>query len=55
MTAFVKLFGRLHDDPIRTRRQQAYEKHRWTKSREVERLERWRDYGAAGSARLMGP
>ena len=37
-TAFVKLFGRLHDDPIRTRRRQAYEKHQWTKSREVERL-----------------
>src|SRR5688572_29099800 len=35
---FVKLFGRLHDDPIRTRRRQAYEKHQWTKSREAARL-----------------
>jgi len=34
----VKLFGRLHDEAIRTRRRQAYEKHQWTKSREVERL-----------------
>ena len=34
----VKLFGRLHDDPIRTRRRQAYEKHQWTKSREAARL-----------------
>jgi hypothetical protein len=37
-TALVKLFGRLHDDPIRTRRRQAYEKHQWTKSREAARL-----------------
>jgi len=34
----VKVFGRLHDDPIRTRRRQAYEKHQWTKSREAARL-----------------
>jgi hypothetical protein len=34
----VKLFGRLHDDPIRTRRRQASEKHQWTKSREAARL-----------------
>jgi hypothetical protein len=37
-SAFVKLFGRLHDEPIRTRRRQAYEKHQWTKSREAARL-----------------
>ena len=37
-SALVKLFGRLHDDPIRTRRRQAYEKHQWTKSREAARL-----------------
>jgi hypothetical protein len=35
---FVKLFGRLHDDPIHTRQRQAFEKHQWTKSREVGRL-----------------
>ena len=34
----VKLFGCLHDDPIRRRRLQAYEKHQWTKSREAARL-----------------
>jgi len=28
----------LHDDPIHTRRRQAYEKHQWTKSREAARL-----------------
>ena len=38
MSVIVKLFGRLHDDPIRTRRRQAYEKHQWTKSREAARL-----------------
>ena len=38
MSAPVKVFGRLHDDPIRTRRRQAYEKHQWTKSREAARL-----------------
>jgi hypothetical protein len=32
-SAFVKLFGRLHDDPSRSRQRQAYEKHQWTKSR----------------------
>ena len=32
------VFGRLHDDPIRTRRRQAYEKRQWTKSREAARL-----------------
>jgi hypothetical protein len=31
------VFGRLHDDPIRAHRRQAYEKRQWTKSREVER------------------
>ena len=36
--AIVKVFGRLHDDPIHTRRRQAYEKRQWTKSREVGRL-----------------
>ena len=35
----MKVFGRLHDDPIRARRRQAYEKRQWTKSREVERLQ----------------
>ena len=35
----VKVFGRLHDDPIRARRRQAYEKRQWTKSREAERLQ----------------
>jgi len=34
----VKVFGRLRDDPVRTRRRQAYEKRQWTKSREVGRL-----------------
>jgi hypothetical protein len=29
---------RLHDDPIHTRRRQAFEKRQWTKSREVARL-----------------
>ena len=28
----------LHDDPIHTRRRQAYEKRQWTKSREAARL-----------------
>ena len=42
----VKVFGRLHDDPIHTRRRQAFEKRQWTKSREVG------DYGAAGSTRV---
>src|SRR5262249_17233842 len=41
----VKVFGRLHDDPIHTRRGQAYEKHQWTKSREVGRLRRHVLYG----------
>ena len=27
-----KVFGRLHDDPTRARRRQAYEKRQWTKS-----------------------
>jgi hypothetical protein len=39
MSVVVKVFGRLHDDPIRARRRQAYEKRQWTKSREVERLQ----------------
>jgi hypothetical protein len=38
-TASVKVFGRLHDDPIHTRRRQAFEKRQWTKSREVGRLQ----------------
>ena len=38
MSQTVKVFGRLQDHPIRTRRQQAFEKRQWTKSREVERL-----------------
>jgi hypothetical protein len=37
--ADVKVFGRLHDGPIRARQRQAYEKRQWTKSREVERLQ----------------
>ena len=36
--AIVKVFGRLHDNPIHTRRRQAFEKRQWTKSREVGRL-----------------
>ena len=36
--AYVKVFGRLHDAPIHTRRRQAFEKRQWTKSREVGRL-----------------
>jgi hypothetical protein len=43
MSGPVKVFGRLHDDPIHTRRRQAFEKRQWRKSREVG------DYGAAGS------
>ena len=35
----MKVFGRLHDDPIHTRRGQAYEKRQGTKSREVGRLQ----------------
>jgi hypothetical protein len=38
-SAPYKVFGRLHDDPIRARRRQAYEKRQWTKSRDVERLQ----------------
>jgi hypothetical protein len=38
-SAAVKVFGRLHDDPIRARRRQAYEKRQWTKSRDVELLQ----------------
>jgi ATP-dependent DNA ligase len=34
----VKVFGRPHDDPIRARRRQAYEKRQWTKSRDVDHL-----------------
>jgi hypothetical protein len=37
-SAAVKVFGRLHDDPIHTRRRQAFERRQWTKSREVGRL-----------------
>jgi hypothetical protein len=39
MALHVKVFGRLHDDPIRARRRQAYEKRQGTKSRAVERLQ----------------
>jgi hypothetical protein len=42
-SAAVKVFGRLHDDPIHTRRRQAFEKRQWTKSREGG------DEGGAGS------
>ena len=38
MSVHVKLFGCLHDDPIRRHRRQAFEKHQWTKSRETARL-----------------
>src|SRR5438128_8189656 len=45
----VKVFGRLHDDPIHTRRRQAFEKCQWTKSREAgttgRRALRWFDRG----------
>ena len=41
----VKVFGRLHDDPIHMRRGQAYEKRQGTKSREVGRLRRNALYG----------
>ena len=34
----MKVFGRLHDDPIHTRQRQAFEKRQWRKSREVGRL-----------------
>ena len=37
-TRRMKVFGRLHDDPIHTRGRQAFEKRQWTKSREVGRL-----------------
>jgi hypothetical protein len=43
MSPLVKVFGCLHDDPIHTRRRQAFEKRQWTKSREGG------DDGAAGS------
>jgi hypothetical protein len=53
-SANVKLFGRLHDDPIRTRRRQAYEKHQWTKSREAARLLCGKLYeGLSGTPTLM--
>ena len=37
-TVSVKVFGRLHYDPIPTRRRYSYEKRQWTKSREAARL-----------------
>ena len=50
----MKLFGRLHDEPIHTRRRQAYEKHQWTKSREVARLRCGGLYGSLiGTPTLM--
>jgi hypothetical protein len=50
----VKVFGRLHDDPIHTRRGQAYEKRQGTKSREVGRLRRNALYrGLTGASTLM--
>jgi hypothetical protein len=50
----VKVFGRLHDDPIHTRRRQAFEKHQWTKSREVARLRcRWLDQALTGTPTLV--
>jgi hypothetical protein len=53
-SAIVKVFGRLHDDPIHTRRRQAYEKRQWTKSREVGRLQCGGLYeGLIGTPRLM--
>jgi hypothetical protein len=39
-SGIVKVFGRLHDDPIHAHRGQAYEKRQWTKWREVGRLRR---------------
>ena len=38
ISSALVVFGRLHDDPIHTRRRQAFEKRQWTKSREVGRL-----------------
>jgi hypothetical protein len=50
----VKIFGRLHDDPIHTRRRQAYEKRQGTKSREVGRLRGNALYrGLTGTPTLM--
>ena len=51
---YVEVFGRLHDDPIHARRQQAYEKRQWTKSREVGRLRCSGRYeGLIGTATLI--
>ena len=50
----MKVFGRLHDDPIHTRRRQAFEKRQWTKSREVGRLQCGGLYeGLIGARTLM--
>jgi hypothetical protein len=50
----VKVFGRLHDDPIRARRRQAYEKRQGTKSRLVGRRRRSGLYpGLIGVPALM--
>jgi hypothetical protein len=50
----VKVFGRLHDDPIHAHRGQAYEKRQGTKSREVGRLRRNALYGGlTGAPTLM--
>jgi len=50
----VQVFGRLHDDPIHTRRGQACENRQGTKSREVGRLPRNALYGGlTGTPTLM--
>ena len=45
----VQVLGRLHDDPIHTRRRQASEKRQGTKSREVERRRRSALWGISPS------
>jgi hypothetical protein len=50
----VKVFGRLHDDPIHARLRQAYEKRQGTKSRVEGRLRRNALYrGLTGAPTLM--
>ena len=53
-SAIVKVFGRLHDDPIHARLRQAYEKRQGTKSRLVRRRRRSGLYpGLIGVPALM--
>jgi hypothetical protein len=51
----VKVFGRLHDDPIHAHRGQAYENRQWTKSREVGRLRRNALYRGLTAAPTLMP